>query len=187
MFLSLFISMPHSRNRASVSLSLRCPQVGLVVYGRQPVTVFELDTHDSGSAILRAVKQASFQGGAASTGSALLHVLANSLTVGRGARPGVNKAVVVLTDGSGAEDAAVPARKLRDNGVAVFAVGIGDVQTESLLKITGRVEHMVTVPFYEDLKYFEDVLVQMVCAGEKVEERESVCVWRWCSGVWRWL
>ncbi|KAL2078028.1 hypothetical protein ACEWY4_025713 [Coilia grayii] len=142
-------------------------QVGLVVYGRQPVTVFELDTHDSGSAILRAVGQAAFQGGAASTGSALLHVLASSLTVGHGARPGVNKAVVVLTDGSGAEDAAVPARKLRDNGVAVFAVGIGDVQTDSLLKITGGVEHMVTVPFYEDLKYFEDVLVQMVCAEVK--------------------
>ncbi|XP_063077522.1 von Willebrand factor A domain-containing protein 2 [Engraulis encrasicolus] len=142
-------------------------QVGLVVYGRQPVTVFELDTHDSGSAILRAVGQAEFQGGAASTGSALLHVLANSLTVGHGARPGVNKAVVVLTDGSGAEDAAVPARKLRDNGVAVFAVGIGDVQADALLKITGRVEHMVTVPIYEDLKYFEDVLVQMVCAEVK--------------------
>ncbi|XP_041939553.1 von Willebrand factor A domain-containing protein 2 [Alosa sapidissima] len=142
-------------------------QVGLVVYGRQPVTVFELDAHDSGSAILRAVNSATFQGGAASTGSALLHVLSNSMTIGRGARPGVNKAVVVLTDGSGADDAAVPARKLRDNGVAVFAVGVGDAQADSLLKITGRVEHMVTAPLYEDLKYFEDVLVQMVCAEVK--------------------
>lgn len=141
-----------------------------MVYGRQPITVFELDTHDSGSSVLRAVSGATFQGGKASTGSALLHVLSNSLTVSHGARPGVHKAVVVLTDGSGADDAAVPARKLRDNGVAVFAVGIGDAQTENLLKITGRVEHMVTVALYEDLRYFEDVLVQMVCAGKEEVE-----------------
>ncbi|XP_028845412.1 von Willebrand factor A domain-containing protein 2 isoform X1 [Denticeps clupeoides] len=142
-------------------------QMGLVVFGRRPVTVFDLDTHNSGSDILKAVAEASFLGGAASTGSALLHVHTYSLTVGKGARPGVNKAVVVLTDGTGAEDAVVPAQKLRDNGVFVFVVGIGDLQQESLLRIAGRADHMITVPFYEDLKYFDDVLVQMVCVEAK--------------------
>lgn len=141
-------------------------QVGLVVYGRRPVSVFELDTHDSGSAVLRGVGDATFQGGKASAGSALLHVHSHSLTVGKGARPGVNKVVVVLTDGTGTEDAAVPAQKLRDNGVSVFVIGTGDVQRESLLRIAGSEDHVITVPFYEDLKYFEDVLVQMVCTGE---------------------
>ncbi|XP_072522866.1 von Willebrand factor A domain-containing protein 2 [Salminus brasiliensis] len=142
-------------------------QVGLVVYGRQPVSVFELDTHDSGSAVLRAVGEASYQGGRGSTGSALLHVHSHSLTVGKGARPGVNKVVVVLTDGSGAEDAAVPAQKLRDNGVSLFVISTGDLQRENLLRIAGSEDHVITVPFYEELKYFEDVLVQMVCADVK--------------------
>lgn len=141
-------------------------QVGLVVYGRRPVTVFDLDKYDSGSAVLRAVGDASYLGGKASTGSALLHVHSNSLTVGKGARPGVNKAVVVLTDGTGAEDAAVPAQKIRDGGVSVFVIGIGDIQQEVLLRIAGSEEHMISVPSYDDLKYSEDVLVQMVCAGE---------------------
>ncbi|KAL7869252.1 hypothetical protein AOLI_G00132400 [Acnodon oligacanthus] len=142
-------------------------QVSLVIYGRRPVSVFELDTHDSGSAVLRAVGEASFQGGKGSTGSALLHVHSHSLTLGKGARPGVNKAVVVLTDGTGAEDAAVPAQKLRDNGVSMFVIGTGDVQRDSLLRIAGSEDHVITVPFYEDLKYFEDVLVQMVCSDVK--------------------
>ncbi|XP_007259332.3 von Willebrand factor A domain-containing protein 2 [Astyanax mexicanus] len=142
-------------------------QVGLVIYGRQPVSVFELDTHDSGSAVLRAVGEATYQGGRGSTGSALLHVHSRSLTMSKGARPGVNKVVVVLTDGSGAEDAAVPAQKLRDNGVSVFVISTGDVQKDNLLRIAGSEDHVITVPFYEELKYFEDVLVQMVCADVK--------------------
>lgn len=141
-------------------------QVALVVYGRRPTTVFHLDTYETGSAILKAVGDANYQGGAASTGAALLHIHSHVLTVAKGARPGVNKAVVVLTDGSGAGDAVVPAQKIRDNGVSLFVVGTGDVQREKLLQVVGSEEHMITAPSYEDLKYFEDVLVQMLCSGE---------------------
>lgn len=146
-------------------------QMALVVYGRRPATVFGLDTYESGSAILKGVGDANYMGGSASTGAALLHVHSSVLTVAKGARPGVNKAVVVVTDGSGGDDAAVPAQKIRDDGVSLFAIGIGDVQRERLLRIAGVEEHMISVPSYEDLKYFEDVLVQMVCSGE---ERRSL-------------
>ncbi|XP_051958802.1 von Willebrand factor A domain-containing protein 2-like [Xyrauchen texanus] len=142
-------------------------QVGLVVYGRRPITVFDLDKYDSGSAVLKAVGDASYLGGKASIGSALLHVHTQSLTVGKGARPGVNKAVVVLTDGTGSEDAAVPAQKIRDSGVSVFVIGIGDMQQDVLFRIASSEDHMIIVPSYDDLKYSEDVLVQMVCADVK--------------------
>ncbi|KAM6896990.1 von Willebrand factor A domain-containing protein 2 [Xenentodon cancila] len=142
-------------------------QVALVAYSRRAATVFRLDTHETGSAILRAVGDASYMGGVASTGAALLHIHSNVLTVANGARPGVNKAVVVVTDGSGGDDAVVPAQKLRDNGVSVFVIGIGDAQREKLMQIAGSEEHMISVPSYEDLKYFEDVLVQMLCSEVK--------------------
>ncbi|XP_017290446.1 von Willebrand factor A domain-containing protein 2 [Kryptolebias marmoratus] len=142
-------------------------QVALVAYGRRPTTVFGLDTHESGSAVLRAVGEADYMGGVASTGSALLHIYADVLTVASGARPGVNKAVVVVTDGSNGDDAVVPAQKLRDDDVSVFVVGIGDVQRERLMQIAGSEDRMVSVPSYEDLKYFEDVLVQMLCTEVK--------------------
>lgn len=142
-------------------------QLALVTYGRSAGTVFNLDTHESGSSILTAVREAEYRGGVASTGAALLHIHSNVLTVAKGARPGVNKAVVVLTDGSSGEDAVVPAQKLRDNGVSLFVIGIGDVQRERLLPIAGSDERMISVSSYEDLKYFEDVLVQMVCTEVK--------------------
>ncbi|XP_031698990.1 von Willebrand factor A domain-containing protein 2 isoform X2 [Anarrhichthys ocellatus] len=140
-------------------------QVALVAYNRRATTVFNLDTHETGSAILKAVDGANYMGGVASTGAALLHIHSNVLTVAKGARPGVNKAVVVMTDGSGGDDAAVPAQKIRDNGVSVFVIGIGDIQKERLVQIAGSEEHMIAVSSYEDLKYFEDVLVQMLCSG----------------------
>ncbi|XP_074519511.1 von Willebrand factor A domain-containing protein 2 [Halichoeres trimaculatus] len=142
-------------------------QIALVTYGRRATTVFNLDTHDSGSAILKAALEANYLGGVASTGAALLHIHSNVLTVAKGARPGVNKAVVVVTDGSGGDDAVVPAQKLRDNGVSVFVIGIGDVQRERLLQIAGSEERMISVLSYEDLKYSEDVLVQMLCSEIK--------------------
>ncbi|XP_061611482.1 von Willebrand factor A domain-containing protein 2 isoform X2 [Phyllopteryx taeniolatus] len=138
-------------------------QVALVTYGRKATTVFNLDAHETDSAILKAAAQASYVGGVASTGAALLHIHTDVLTVAKGARPGINKAVVLVTDSSG--DALVPARKLREDGVLLFVIGIGDVQRESLLRIAGSEEHMILVPFYEDLKYFEDVVVQTLCSG----------------------
>ncbi|XP_054455349.1 von Willebrand factor A domain-containing protein 2 [Anoplopoma fimbria] len=142
-------------------------QVALVTYNRRATTVFNLDTHETGSTILKAVDDANYMGGVASTGAALLHIHTNVLTAAKGARPGVNKAVVVVTDGSGGDDAVVPAQKIRDNGVSLFVIGIGDIQRERLLQIAGSEEHMITVSSYEDLKYFEDVLVQLLCSEVK--------------------
>ncbi|XP_061911637.1 von Willebrand factor A domain-containing protein 2 [Entelurus aequoreus] len=142
-------------------------QVALVTYGRKATTVFNLDTHVTGSAILKAAGEANYIGGVASTGTALLHVYTDVLTAARGARPGVNKAVVVVTDGSGSNDALVPAQKLRHNGVSLFVIGIGDVQRDSLLQMVSFEEHLISVPSYEDLKYFEDVVVQMLCSEVK--------------------
>ncbi|XP_069467971.1 von Willebrand factor A domain-containing protein 2 isoform X2 [Ambystoma mexicanum] len=142
-------------------------QIGLVTYGSRPRTVFPLDAHDSSSSLLQAIGRASFIGGLPSTGSALLHVYSDVMTIHRGARPGVNKAVVVISDGSGAEDAAVPAQKLRNNGVSIFVIGIGDVQRTALLRIAGADSYVLQVPSYEDLVNFEDLIVQRVCEEAK--------------------
>uniref|UniRef100_A0A3Q2G4L3 von Willebrand factor A domain containing 2 n=1 Tax=Cyprinodon variegatus TaxID=28743 RepID=A0A3Q2G4L3_CYPVA len=148
-------------------------QVALVAYNRRAITVFGLDAHESGSAILEAVGEASYMGGGVSSGTALLHIYSKVLTVANGARPGVNKAVVVVTDGSGGDDAVVPAQKIRDSGVSVFVVGIGDMQRDKVMLIAGSEEYMISVPSYEDLKYFEDVLVQMLCS--EVKKPPNLC------------
>ncbi|XP_054062424.1 von Willebrand factor A domain-containing protein 2 [Rissa tridactyla] len=142
-------------------------QIALVVYGSQPHTVFALDTHTSNSALLQAIDQAPFLGDSASAGSALLHIYGDVMTVQKGARPGVNKVVVVLTDGGGMEDAATPAQQLRDNGILVFVVVIGDAQRDTLLRVAGSPNYLVHISSYEDLQYYQDLIIERICEEAK--------------------
>lgn len=141
-------------------------QVGLVVYGSWVQVVFELDTHMTRAAVLRAMSQAPYLGGVGSAGTALLHIHDHVMTIRRGARPGVPKAVVMLTGGRGVEDAAVPAQKLRDNGVSILVVGMGPVLREALRRLAGPRDSLIHVAAYTDLRYHQDMIIEWICAGE---------------------
>lgn len=146
-------------------------QVGLVVYGGQVQTAFGLDTHPTRAAVLRAMSQAPYLGGVGSAGTALLHVDDKVMTVQRGARPGVPKAVVMLTGGRGAEDAAVPAQKLRNNGISVLVMSVGAILREAVRRLAGPRDSLIHVAAYTDLQYHQDALIEWICRGEW----EKVC------------
>lgn len=143
-------------------------QIGLVVYGGQVRTAFRLGTHVTRPAVLRAMSQAPYLGGVGSAGTALLHIYDKVMTVQGGARPGVPKAVVVLTGGTGAEDAAVPARKLRNNGVSVLVVGVGPALRGALQRLAGPQDSRIHVAAYADLRFHQDALIEWLCGGECV-------------------
>ncbi|XP_006880224.1 PREDICTED: von Willebrand factor A domain-containing protein 2 [Elephantulus edwardii] len=142
-------------------------QVGLVVYGSRVQTAFGLETHLTQASVLQAVSQAPYLGGVGSAGTALLHIHDKVMTVQSGARPGVPKAVVVLTSGRGAEDAAVPAQKLRNNGVSVLVMGVGPVLRESLRRLAGPRDALIHVAAYGDLQYHQDTLIDWICREAK--------------------
>ncbi|ELK04939.1 von Willebrand factor A domain-containing protein 2 [Pteropus alecto] len=142
-------------------------QIGLVVYGSQVQTAFRLDTHVTRAAVLRAMSQAPYLGGVGSAGTALLHIYDKVMTVQRGARPGVPKAVVVLTGGRGAEDAVVPIQKLRDDGISVLIVGVGPVLGEALRRLAGPRDTLIHVAAYADLRFHRDALMEWLCGEAK--------------------
>ncbi|XP_010132453.1 PREDICTED: von Willebrand factor A domain-containing protein 2, partial [Buceros rhinoceros silvestris] len=149
------------------SINRDVTQIALVVYSSEAHTVFALDTHTSNSAVLQAIDQVPFLGDSASAGSALLHIYGDVMTVQKGARPGVNKVVVVLTNGGGMEDAAAPAQQLRRNGILVFVVVIGDAQRDMLLRVAGSPDYLVHVSSYEDLQYYQDFIIERICEEAK--------------------
>lgn len=143
-------------------------QIALVAYGSRAHTVFALDTYTNNSALLQAINQMPFLGDVASASSALLHIHSDVMTVQKGARPGVSKVVVLLTNGGGMEDAAAPARQLRDNGVTVFVVVIGDAERDTLLRVAGSPSYLVHISSYEDLQRYRDLITERICEGENV-------------------
>nr|DBA14838.1 TPA: hypothetical protein GDO54_004116 [Pyxicephalus adspersus] len=148
-------------------------QVGLVTYSNQPETTFSLDAHETVSGLINAINRAPYLGGSPSIGNALLHIHNDVMSIQKGARPGVKKAVIVLSDGRGAEDAAVPAQKLRDNGISVFAIGVGKIQRNALLRIVGSEKFLTHIPNYNVLSQYEDDIVQRVC--EEAKAKVSPC------------
>ncbi|XP_049667294.1 von Willebrand factor A domain-containing protein 2 [Accipiter gentilis] len=149
------------------SINRDVTQIALVIYGSKAHTVFALDTHTSNSAVLQAIDQVPFLGDSASAGSALLRIYGDVMTVQKGARPGVNKVVVVLTNGGGMEDAAAPAQQLRHNGILVFVVVIGDVRKDVLLRVAGSPNYLVHISSYEDLQYYRDLIIERICEEAK--------------------
>ncbi|XP_023571254.1 von Willebrand factor A domain-containing protein 2 isoform X2 [Octodon degus] len=142
-------------------------QVGLVVYGRRVQTAFGLDAHLTRTAVLRAMSQAPFLGGTGSAGTALLHIYDKVMTVQKGARPGVPKAVVMVTGGRGAEDAVVPAQKLRSNGVSVLVVGVGPVLSDALRRLAGPRDSLIHVATYSNLPFHQDMIIKWICGAKQ--------------------
>ncbi|XP_075791536.1 von Willebrand factor A domain-containing protein 2 isoform X1 [Pelodiscus sinensis] len=142
-------------------------QIGLVVYSTRARTAFALDAHITRVALLQAINQVPFLSGSASMGRALLHIHDHVMTVPKGARPGVSKAVVVITAGGGTEDAIVPAQQLRSRGVSVFIIGIGAVRRDTLLRIAGSPSYLIHVASYDDLHSYKDLIIERLCEEAK--------------------
>uniref|UniRef100_A0A8C6BZN3 von Willebrand factor A domain containing 2 n=1 Tax=Monodon monoceros TaxID=40151 RepID=A0A8C6BZN3_MONMO len=129
-------------------------QIGLVVYGGQVQTAFGLDPHLTSAAGQEPGPLPGW-GGVGLAGTALLHIYDKVMMVQRGARPGVPKA-----------DVAVPAQKLRDNGVSVLVMGVGTILREALQRLPRPWDSLIHMAAYADLRHHQDTLIEWICRGE---------------------
>ena len=88
---------------------------------------------------------------------ALRETQKNMFSMKNGARPGVTKIVILLTDGSqtkdaGAEDPAAIADEIRNNGIVLIVVGIGaGVSPDELDKIAGGADNAFSAASFDEL------------------------------------
>ena len=81
-----------------------------------------------------------------------------------GARKSVSKAVVVLTCGAQSEDLKIPVKNLRNAGVRILVVGVGDdVHIKELRNITESENDIFLSKAYGDLTQTADAIVENVC------------------------
>lgn len=100
-------------------------RASLVHVSSQPHTEFPFGQHHSGAALQDAIRAAAQLMGDTNTGSALAYAKEQLFAEAAGARPGVPKVLVWVTDGGSSDPIGPPMQELKDLGVTVFIVSTG--------------------------------------------------------------
>uniref|UniRef100_A0AAX7SU24 Collagen, type XII, alpha 1b n=1 Tax=Astatotilapia calliptera TaxID=8154 RepID=A0AAX7SU24_ASTCA len=151
-------------------------RVGVVQYSDDARTEFNLNEHQTRPALLRAIGSMPYKGGNTNTGDALDYVLRNVFSEASGARNGLPKVLVIITDGKSEDPVASYAKQLRSTGVEIFVLGIQQADEEEmrLMASTPYSSHIYSVATFDMIKNVQKQLITRMCAG--VEDQLNVVV-----------
>ncbi|XP_045155168.1 von Willebrand factor A domain-containing protein 1 [Echinops telfairi] len=100
-------------------------RASLVHVGSQPYAEFPFGQHSSGAVVQDAIRAAAQRMGDTNTGRALAYAKKQLFDTEAGARPGVPKVLVWVTDGGSSDPVGPPMQELKDLGVTVFIISTG--------------------------------------------------------------
>ncbi|RXN15575.1 collagen alpha-1(XIV) chain-like protein [Labeo rohita] len=103
-------------------------------------------------------------------GRALTYILKNSFKAESGSRSDVPKIVILITDGESQDDVLLPAQRLRDAGIELFAIGVKDADENELRAIASPPEetHVYKVSDFRFMLDIMEKLTRSVC--ERISE-----------------
>lgn len=108
-------------------------RIGLAHFAADVTDVFYLNAYKNKEDIISAIARADYKGGRKiNTGAAIRHVQNVHFTKEKGSRKdeGTPQILMIITGGRSADDSKTAALGLKQSGVRVFAVGVGDIQNE---------------------------------------------------------
>ncbi|XP_078660839.1 uncharacterized protein LOC144905190 isoform X3 [Branchiostoma floridae x Branchiostoma belcheri] len=146
------------------NVSFSATRVGMVQFSDTVRTEFFLNTFRTKNEVLQAVDGLGYLQGNTLTGAAIDFVRTSTFSAPAGNRPDQPDFLVVITDGLSQDNVAVPAQTARDNGISIFAVGIGsEVDTDTLLQIAGTPARILQINDFAGLANAEEQLTDIVC------------------------
>ncbi|CAH1241297.1 COL6A3 [Branchiostoma lanceolatum] len=146
------------------NVSTSATRVGVVQFSDTVRTEFFLNTFQTKNQVLQAVDGLGYLQGNTLTGAAIDFVRTSTFSTPAGNRPGQPDFLVVVTDGLSQDNVAIPAQTARNNGISIFAVGIGsEVDTDTLLQIAGTPARILQINDFAGLVNAEEQLTNIVC------------------------
>ncbi|XP_061780599.1 collagen alpha-1(XX) chain [Nerophis lumbriciformis] len=113
-------------------------QIGLTQYSGDPRTEWQLNNFTTKQQLVEAVRNFRYKGGNTFTGQALLHVMEENMRAESGARSDTPFFVVLLTDGKSQDDAIAAAKRLKNGGVEIIAVGVKNADEAELRHVASE-------------------------------------------------
>lgn len=142
---------------ASFGISDKLSRAGVVTFSLNAEHSIKLSDHKNFSTFGKAVDKIPLMGSTTRIDRALRLSQNELFSLSNGARPGVPKLMVILTDGSqtndiDAEDPSLVADEIRRAGIRVLVIGIGDgVNPEELLRLAGDKDNVFSAKSFDDL------------------------------------
>uniref|UniRef100_A0A8D0HQC1 Collagen type XII alpha 1 chain n=1 Tax=Sphenodon punctatus TaxID=8508 RepID=A0A8D0HQC1_SPHPU len=144
-------------------------QIALAQYSGDPRTEWHLNSYRTKQTLLEAVANLPYKGGNTLTGMALSFIQKNNFKPEVGLRPRARKIGVLITDGKSQDDVVVPSRRLRDEAVELYAVGIKNADENELKQIATDPDetHAYNVADFTFLANIVDNLTTNLCNSVK--------------------
>ncbi|KFW65890.1 Cartilage matrix protein, partial [Pygoscelis adeliae] len=160
----------------SLEVSDKQAQVGLVQYSSSVRQEFPLGQFKNKKDIKAAVKKMAYMMKGTMTGQALKHLIDSSFSVINGARPGVPKVGIVFTDGRSQDYITDAAKKAKDLGFRMFAVGVGNAVEDELREIASEpvAEHYFYTADFRTISKIGKKLQMKICVEEDPCECKSI-------------
>ena len=128
---------------------------------------FYLSNYTKQSDYLTAVSRVSYSKGTATNlGLALGQILNDQFNEKRGLRPeidGVPRILIVLTDGEATDDLSIPAKKIRDENIVIYAIGVDRYDLAQLQEIASSESHVHILSTFSQLDKFISTLTSSTC------------------------
>lgn len=141
-------------------------RVGVAKYSQTPNLEFDLTTYTDSKQLEKAVEDIIQLGGGTNTGAALSFIdpYFEKAEASRGAK--VPEYLIVITDGESSDKVKEPAKKLRDQGITIYAIGVKGANETELLDIGGSREKMFFVNDFDALKPIKDDIIIDICSPD---------------------
>ncbi|KAM9852029.1 collagen alpha-6(VI) chain-like [Aulostomus maculatus] len=132
--------------------------------------VFDLMTYEDAISMEKAMEDEWYVDGGTETGGALHSIehLFEAARIKRGHQ--VPEYLIVITDGSFTDDVKAPAKKLREQGIITYAIGVKDVKTTELHKIAGDPKRSFFVSNYDSLPFLHDGITTAICTPDACQD-----------------
>ncbi|XP_074514580.1 collagen alpha-3(VI) chain isoform X5 [Sebastes fasciatus] len=140
-------------------------RVALALYNGDPQIKFYLNSYNSKSSVLEAVKGLAYSGGDESNLGAALEEVANSLlnpSAGGRADEGVPQMLVVISAGPATDDTGAGDRALKRASVITFGVTIGDTATADLEAVATDKSFVLSAPDFRAVASMGDQLLPYI-------------------------
>ncbi|GFS19596.1 collagen alpha-5(VI) chain [Elysia marginata] len=146
-------------------------QIGSITFESVVHREFNLNTYSTRQDVVNRVRATDYPSGSTGTDSALDFARVTSFTRALGMRPFAAQIAIVITDGGSDSPPATAeaAQRLREEGITIFAIGVGDGPDQSELNAIATdpdSEHVFSVDDFNSLSKIKESLQERACEAK---------------------